>query len=54
MDLDLVRDRSLLIPAQGPAGPAIVKDKNKDLSWATEPGIGWIAISEGPCTRGLP
>ena len=29
MDLDLAKERGLLL-AQGPAGPAIVKDKNED------------------------
>jgi hypothetical protein len=30
MDLDLAKERGLLLPAQGPAGPALVKDEDKD------------------------
>jgi hypothetical protein len=30
MDLDLAKERGLLLPVQGPAGPAIVKDKDED------------------------
>jgi hypothetical protein len=30
MDLDLAKERGLLLPAQGPAGPALVEDKDKD------------------------
>jgi hypothetical protein len=38
MDLDLARERGLWpLPLQGPPGPAIVKDNDKDQSWATEP-----------------
>jgi hypothetical protein len=30
MDLDLTKERGLLLPAQGPAGPALVKDEDED------------------------
>jgi hypothetical protein len=30
MDLDLAKERGVLLPAQGPAGPAHVKDKDED------------------------
>ena len=30
MDLDLVKERGLLLPAQGPAGPALVEDEDED------------------------
>ncbi len=30
MDLDLAKERGLLLPAQGPAGPALIEDKDKD------------------------
>jgi hypothetical protein len=30
MDLDLATERGLLLPAQGPAGPALVEDGDKD------------------------
>jgi hypothetical protein len=30
MDLELAREAGLLPPAQGPLGPAIIKDKDKD------------------------
>ena len=30
MDLDLAKERGLLLPVQGPAGPALVKDKDED------------------------
>jgi hypothetical protein len=30
MDLDLATERGLLLPVQGPAGPALVEDKDKD------------------------
>jgi hypothetical protein len=30
MDLDLAKERGLLPSAQGPAGPALVKNKDKD------------------------
>ena len=30
MDLDLVKERGLLLPVQGPAGPAIIKEDDED------------------------
>ncbi len=30
MDLDLATERDLLFPAQGPAGPALVEDRDED------------------------
>jgi hypothetical protein len=30
MDLDLATERDLLLPAQSPAGPALVKDREED------------------------
>jgi hypothetical protein len=30
MDLDLAKERGMLLPAQGPAGPAHVKDEDED------------------------
>jgi hypothetical protein len=30
MDLDLAKERGLLLPAQGPAGPALIEDEDKD------------------------
>ncbi len=30
MDLDLAKERGLLLPAQGPVGPALVKDEDED------------------------
>ncbi len=30
MDLDLAKEKGLLLPAQGPAGPAFVKDEDED------------------------
>jgi hypothetical protein len=30
MDLDLAKERGLLLPAQGPVGPAIVEDEEED------------------------
>jgi hypothetical protein len=30
MDLDLAKERGVLLSAQGPAGPAHVKDDDKD------------------------
>ncbi len=30
MDLDSATERGLILPAQGPAGPALVKDRGKD------------------------
>jgi hypothetical protein len=30
MDLDLAIERGLLLPAQGPTGPALVEDRDKD------------------------
>ncbi len=30
MDLDLAKERGLLLPAQGPAGPALVEDEDED------------------------
>jgi hypothetical protein len=32
MDLDLAKERGMLLPAQGPAGPAHVEDKDEDWS----------------------
>jgi hypothetical protein len=38
MDLDLARMRGLWpLPLQGPLGPAVVEDNDKDQRWATEP-----------------
>jgi hypothetical protein len=30
MDVNLARERGLLLPAQGPVGPALIKDEDKD------------------------
>jgi len=30
MDLDLAKERGLLLPAQGPAGLALVEDEDED------------------------
>jgi hypothetical protein len=30
MDFDLAKERGLLLPVQGPAGPAIIKEEDKD------------------------
>jgi hypothetical protein len=30
MDLDLAKERGLLLPVQGPAGPAIIEEEDKD------------------------
>jgi hypothetical protein len=30
MDLDLAKERGLLLPEQGPVGPALVEDEDKD------------------------
>jgi hypothetical protein len=30
MDLDLAKERGLLLPVQGPAGPAIIEDEDED------------------------
>ncbi len=30
MDLALVKERGLLLPVQGPAGPAIIKEDDED------------------------
>jgi hypothetical protein len=30
MDLDLAKERGLLLPVQGPAGPAIIKEEDED------------------------
>jgi hypothetical protein len=30
MDLDLARERGLLLPVQGLAGPALIEDKEED------------------------
>ncbi len=30
MDLELAKERGLLLPAQGPAGPAIIKEEDED------------------------
>jgi hypothetical protein len=30
MDLDLAKERGLLLPAQGPAGPAIIEEEDED------------------------
>jgi hypothetical protein len=30
MDLYLAKERGLLLPVQGPAGPAIIKEEDKD------------------------
>ncbi len=30
MDLDLMRERGLLLPVQGPVGPVFIEDKDKD------------------------
>jgi hypothetical protein len=30
MDLDLLRERGLILPVQGPAGHALIKDEDKD------------------------
>jgi hypothetical protein len=30
MDLNLAKERGLLLPVQGPAGPAIIKEEDKD------------------------
>jgi hypothetical protein len=30
MDLDLAMERGFLLPVQGPAGPAIIKEEDED------------------------
>ncbi len=30
MDLDLAKERGLLLPVQGPAGPAIIEEEDED------------------------
>ena len=30
MDLNLAKERGFLLPAQGPAGPALIEDEDKD------------------------
>jgi hypothetical protein len=37
MDLDLARERGLRPPSPQTTEPAIVEDKDKEGSWATEP-----------------
>ncbi len=32
MNLDLAKERGLLLPQQGPVGPAIIKDNDEDWS----------------------
>jgi hypothetical protein len=37
--IDLAKERGMLLPAQGPVGPAIIEDKDKDSSLVREPSV---------------
>jgi hypothetical protein len=42
MDLDLARERGLLLPAQGPAGHALIKDKDEDENLVQD----WMLVEQ--------